>query len=218
VVHLAALPLLVPHLEALAGLGVGRVAAMSSTSVVAKRDSPDPHERAVIRAIAEAEEALARRCAALGVSWTVFRPTLVYGAGRDKNVSAIMHWIRRFRCFPLLGQGRGLRQPIHADDVAAACAAVLDNPRTFGVRYELAGASVLGYRQMVEAIFGACGLRPCVIPLPESVVRLGVRLIRLAPRYRYLNPEMAWRMDRDMICDWSRAQRDFGFAPRGFLP
>jgi nucleoside-diphosphate-sugar epimerase len=217
-IHLAALPLLVPHLEALASMGLRRVVALSSTSVLTKRESPDAHERGLIRAIAEAEEMLAMRCGALGISWTIFRPTMVYGAGRDKNVSAIAEWVQRFRCFPLLGEGKGLRQPVHADDVAAACVAVLENPRTFDTRYELAGATVLSYRQMVEAIFRAAGLRPCVIRVPASVFRFGLRLARLLPRYRYLNSEMAYRMDRDMTFDWSQAKRDFDFSPRGFLP
>jgi len=218
VIHLTAVPLLVPHLEELAGLGLRRVVALSSTSVLTKQDSPDVHERGLIQAIAAAEEALALRCEALGISLTIFRPTMVYGAGRDKNISAIAQWVQRFRCFPLLGEGKGLRQPIHADDVAAACTAVLDNPRTFDTRYELAGATVLSYREMVEAIFRAAGLRPCMIHVPASVFRFALRLARLLPRYRYLNPEMAYRMDRDMTFDWSRAQRDFGFSPRGFLP
>lgn len=217
-IHLAALPLVLPHLGSLASMGLRRIVALSSTSVLTKQDSPDARERELIRAIAAAEEALALRCKALGILWTIFRPTLVYGAGRDKNVGAIADWIRRYRCFPLLGEGKGLRQPVHADDVAAACVAVLENPRTFDTCYELAGATVLSYREMVEAIFRAAGLRPCVIRVPAPVFRLAVRLARVLPHYRYLNPEMAYRMDRDMTFDWSRAQRDFGFRPRGFQP
>ncbi len=60
-----------------------------------------------------------------GVEWVILRPTLIYGHGRDKNITEIARFIRRFGFFPLLGKANGLRQPIHVEDVAEACFAAL---------------------------------------------------------------------------------------------
>ena len=48
-------------------------------------------------------------CEERGVDWTLFRPTLIYGRGLDKNVTTIMRFIKRFHVFPIVGGGGGLR-------------------------------------------------------------------------------------------------------------
>ena len=60
------------------------------------------------------------------IDWIILRPTLIYGYGRDKNISEIAQVIRRFGFFPLFGPAQGLRQPIHVEDVALACCRALD--------------------------------------------------------------------------------------------
>src|SRR5690606_10084758 len=96
-----------------------RVVATSSMSAESKIGSDVPAERAVARELREGEAALARACAELGSAWTVLRPTLVYGAGLDKSLTPIARRALRTRLFPLPA-GRGLRQPVHADDIAQA--------------------------------------------------------------------------------------------------
>ncbi len=63
-----------------------------------------------------------------GVEWIILRPTLIYGLGRDKNIAEIARFVRRFGFSPLFGKAKGLRQPLHAQDVAGACIAALDAP------------------------------------------------------------------------------------------
>ncbi len=117
-----------------------------------------------------AEDELPARCEALGIAWTLFRPTLVYGCGRDGNITFIASCIRRFGFFPLAGGGRGLRQPVHAADLAQACADALDNPRTHAKAYNLSGGSTVTYRQMAEAVFRQLG-RPILTPhVPVAVL------------------------------------------------
>ena len=214
-VHLAPLWLAPPVVEALGGKGLRRIIAFGSTSRFTKERSADAAERDVARRLAEAEDALRVACERYGVAWTVFRPTLIYGGGRDKNLTAIASWARRLGFVAVAGRGRGLRQPVHADDLAAACVQALPATVTFGRAYDLGGATVLSYRAMAEEVARAAG-GARVVGVPGGVLRMAFRAASLMPRYRQLTASMVDRMDQDLVVDHSGARRDFGYAPRAF--
>src|SRR6185437_9192860 len=59
------------------------------------------------------------------VAWTILRPTLVYGAARDKSLTPLARRATRWRVFGLPA-GSGLRQPVHAADISAEVLRALD--------------------------------------------------------------------------------------------
>ena len=203
------------YLPVLQSCGARRIVALSSTSRFTKAGSADAAEQAVAARLADAEEQVADWCDQHGIELVILRPTLIYGLGADRNVSDIVRFVRRFGCFPVLGGATGLRQPIHADDVAAACVAALSVPMA-GRAYNLSGGETLSYRAMVERVFMALGQRPRIVSMPVGLLRVAVQLARCLPRYRHLTFEMACRMNRDLVFDHSDAARDLGFAPRAF--
>jgi len=217
-IHLGPLQLVSRALDAGAAPSVRRVIAFGSTSRFTKARSADPRERQVAADLEAGEAALARSCAARGIGWTLFRPTLIYGAGLDRNVMVIAAAIRRFGVFPLVGNGRGLRQPVHADDLAAACTCVLANPVGSGRSYDLSGGEVLAYRDMVARISAAVGRPARLLPVPVAGVGLALWCLSCLPRYRDFNIEMARRMADDMVFPHDAAGRDFGYRPRSFQP
>jgi nucleoside-diphosphate-sugar epimerase len=218
IIHLAPIWSLPIHLPDLAHAGVRRVVAFSSTSRFGKGGSRNPAEQAMVRQLTDAEQALEDDCGGLGLCWTVLRPTLIYGCGRDRNVSSIARFVRRYGFFPIAGAGAGLRQPVHADDLAHAACAVLASDITCGRSYNLSGGETLSYRRMVERIFESVGRKARVVSLPLGPLRLLLRALSLVPRFRHVTPDMADRMSRDLVYDHSGAVRDFGYSSRGFQP
>lgn len=214
-VHLAPLWLAPPLVDGLAARGLRRLIAFGSTSRVTKERSGDARERDVARRLADAEDRLRAACARHAIACTLFRPTLVYGGGRDRNLSAIARWARRLRFVLIAGDGRGLRQPVHADDLAAACVLALDAPVTHGRTYDLGGGTVVAYRAMAETVCRAAG-GARVIGVPPALLRTAFRLASALPGYGQLTASMVDRMEQDLIVDHGPAQRDFGYAPRGF--
>ncbi len=217
-IYLGPLPVLPELLPALVERGVRRAIAFGSTGRFYKTESGDPRERGMIASLIAAEERIARLREELGIQWTIFRPTLVYGCGMDKNITLIARFILRFGFFPLIGNGKGLRQPLHAADLANACVSALANPSTYSKAYDMSGGSELTYRAMVEAVFRAMGKKPRFLSIPLPALRAALRVANLLPRLHYLNPEMANRMNIDLCFDHSDATRDFGFSPRSFEP
>lgn len=217
-IHLAPLFLLPALLPQFLAQGGRRVIAFGTTSRYSKAGSKHTKEQAFATRLLAAEEQVARLCQAAHAPWTLFRPTLIYGAGSDRNIALIAHLIRRFGVFPLLGQAAGRRQPVHADDLAAACVAAIDQPASFNKAYDLSGGETLSYRQMVARVFEALGRRPRFVQVPILAFRVVMRGLACLPRYRDFNAEMARRMNEDLVFDHAEATRDFGYQPRPFDP
>jgi nucleoside-diphosphate-sugar epimerase len=208
--------LLPQALPALKARGLSRLVAFSSTSRFTKQDSPEASERAVAAALAAAEDQVAAFCAAHGVAWTILRPTLIYVEGRDCNVSRLAGLIRRFKVLPLSGAGGGLRQPVHAEDLAVGALAAAGAAAARDKAYDLTGGETLTYRTMAVRVFEGLGRRPAILPLPPWLFRLLLTLAR--PFYPGATAAMGDRMAQDLTFDDSPARRDFGWAPRNFRP
>jgi nucleoside-diphosphate-sugar epimerase len=216
VIHTAPLWLLPAWMKTFFDLGVRRLVAFSSTSRITKELSEHGDERDTARRLAEAETDVARVCEATALPWTLFRPTLIYGGGRDRNVTDIARFIEWFGFFPIAGKGGGLRQPVHAEDLARACLVVLDNDATHGQIYELPGGDTLTYAQMVSRIAEGLGRKPRLLHLPPSLMRAALAVARRLGGLSHVTPAAATRMDEDLVFEATRARHDFGYVPRGF--
>jgi nucleoside-diphosphate-sugar epimerase len=189
----------------------------SSTSRFTKLQSSDGADRNLATRLAESEDRLIEECDHYGVRWTLFRPTLVYGCGMDKNIFSIATIIRRFGCFIMAGKGKGCRQPVHADDLADACLKVLQNKATFQQDYNLSGGETLSYSKMVELIFKLLGRKQRLCVVNRSLLKSITGMVSLLPGLRHVSPAMIDRMDEDLCFDHSPAIKDFSYAPRAFL-
>jgi len=215
VLHAAPLWLLSGQIERLADRGVSTLVALSSTSAVTKQESSSDRERATAGALARAESRILESSAGKGIRATLLRPTMIYGYGRDANVSTVARFIKRYGFFPVAGTASGRRQPVHADDVAGAMVAAIDCPTAAGKTYCLTGGETLTYRDMVGRIFDGLGKPRRILSLPEIAYRA---LLSLAATVnRNVSGAMARRMNTDLVFDAVDARRDLSFRPQRFL-
>ena len=209
---------ILPHyFSMLESYGVSRVIALSSTSRFTKFESSALDEKATAQRISESEDRLQSWAQQKKVHWVILRPTLIYGWGQDKNISEIIRLIRRLGFFPTAGQAKGLRQPVHAGDVAMACTSALENSHITNKAYNLPGGETLTYREMINRLFAALGRRPRVMALPLWSFRLASAVLHFFPRYRSWNVQMARRMNTDLVFDGATAARDLHYNPRKFI-
>ena len=187
-----------------------RVIATSSMSAESKRDSAVPAEREVARQLRAGEAALVEVCTRLGCAWTVLRPTLVYGAGLDKSLTPIARQAMRTRVFPIPA-GRGLRQPVHADDIAQAVLAALECPAAAGRIISIGGGERLVYPQMFARVRRSLACATVPVRIPAWLLRLGQRL------YPPLRGPLS-RLDCDLVADNGELQRLLHVQPRPFQP
>lgn len=204
------------YLPWMKSMGARRVVALSSTSRFTKTSSSAVSEQALAQRIANSERQLIDWAETNGIDWIILRPTLIYGLGLDKNICEIAQFIRRFTFFPVFGKALGLRQPVHVQDVAQACAAALEGSIS-NRAYNISGGETLTYREMIIRVFYALCLKPRLLLVPLSAFRLAVAILRLLPRFRKWTPAMAERMNQDMVFDHAEAAQDLGFRPRLFV-
>jgi nucleoside-diphosphate-sugar epimerase len=186
-----------------------RVVATSSMSAESKQASLVSVEREVARRLRDGETALARVCERRGIAWTVFRPTLIYGAARDRSLTPLARRAARWRVFGLPA-GSGLRQPVHAADVAAAVLRALDGGAPARV-IPIGGGERLAAAEMFERVRRSLPVRTCPVRIPAPLVRLGARLVPL------LRGPLT-RLEQDLVADNTELERLLGVHPRGFHP
>ena len=211
-VPISALPALVARID-----GGDRLIALSTSSVLFKAESPDPHEQDMAQGLRRAEEEVQRFCDDRRIAWTIFRPTLIYDPGRDANVSAIANFVRRFGVFPIVRPGAGHRQPIHAGDVAQAMAVATDAPAARNALFGLPGGEALAYREMVRRIFESLGKRPVLLHLPLGPARMAFFAWRVLTGARYSAASLE-RMNMALTLDPAPVREALGITCRPFRP
>ena len=193
-----------------------RIVAFSSTSVMTKLDTEVAAEREILRNLAEAEQRIIATCEQHRIGWTILRPTLIYKEGHDINITPLSRLIRRFRFMPLVGGGTGLRQPVHAEDLAIGAIAAAGSPAASNKIYCLPGGETLSYREMIGRIFDGLRLPRRMISIPAALWRMAFALAH--PLFPDANVAMGLRMTKDMTFDATPAIEDFGWNPRSFHP
>ncbi|ESQ77973.1 SDR family oxidoreductase [Asticcacaulis sp. YBE204] len=207
-------------LEALWRQGMKRVVAFSSTSRFSKTFSPEPEERRIADLLSESEARIEAFGATHDVGWTILRPTLIYDEGLDQNISRIAQTIDLLGFFPVCDGAKGLRQPVHARDLAKAAVQVINIDVTRNRAYDLSGGETLSYRDMVARIFAAKDKPARILSFPAALWKLGFGVLGIIKPGATLknNVNMALRMNTDLVFDHTAATRDFGYDPAIFKP
>lgn len=191
-----------------------RCVAVSSTSVLTKDNATNPLDRDLATRLRQGEHSIRNHFSNV----TVLRPTMIYFGPGDRNIERIVSYLRQSPIFPLVAGGHGLRQPIHADDVAQAIIATIHHASLSQSTYDIGGGEVLSVKDMVRRVAAANGLRVAFVSIPLPVARAGLTAASVLPRFRDIPRGALDRMTQDMVFENDVARQDFGFSPRGFQP
>lgn len=215
VVSLGPLDAFAAWFDGLPVAGVRRVIALSSMSAETKSESPDSAERELSRSLRNAEQRLMRAAVARDIACTVLRPTLIYGGGPDRSLVPFVRFALRWRVLPIPLGAHGLRQPVHAADLAGAVDAVVDCTAAHGRIYALGGGERLRFDRMLLRLRAAMPKFVLPLPVPQAIIRAALRM-RSRSGAGAISAAAAGRLRTDLIADNGEAARDFGFAPRDF--
>lgn len=191
-----------------------RIVALSSMSAVHKQRSASAVERDIAQRLLASEQRLSAFAATHGIACTILRPTLIWGAGMDRSLTPFAHTAAR-RGFALIPSGAtGLRQPVHADDLAALCLALsMRDAATTGV-FEAGGGERLALSEMLARTARSTGARVMPLPVPGFALALAAQLAaRLGKASGALSRAM-----QDQCSGDDAVWRLCELAPRGFEP
>lgn len=187
-----------------------QVIATSSMSVLSKQNSEQADEQDVVAMLQRGEAGLIAQAERLGMGWTILRPTLIYGAGIDRSITPIVQRALRLRLFPIPLVG-GLRQPVHADDIARAVVACIATNAASARVLEIGGGERLPYHAMFRRVHPSLAQPTLALPLPGAALR---GLAAVLPRAR--GPVS--RLQQDLIADNGPLQALLDVHPRPFQP
>lgn len=191
--------------------GQPRIVALSSMSAESKRAAPLAAERELAARLREAEARLAEACGQRGLAWTVLRATLIYddAADSEHGFAALERRAMRWRVFPL-PSARGLRQPVHARDLAAAVRAALGGGAE-GCVLEAGGGERLSARRMFARVRASLPRWTLPLPVPRMALWLAARC---SPRLR----GAIERLDQDLVADNRELEQKLDVHPGPFRP
>lgn len=186
--------------------GIERAIFISTTAIFTKLNSNSKSTRLA------AEAAIQNS----GLAFTILRPTMIYGSSRDRNMIRLIRWIKRLAIVPILGNGNYLQQPVYVGDVAQAILACLEEPKTVGKSYNLAGKEAITYNEVVDTIGRITNRRICKIHFPDQVA---IKFLRLMEKTRIPFPiksEQVERLNENKDFTYHEAHEDFGYQPLSF--
>jgi uncharacterized protein YbjT (DUF2867 family) len=186
--------------------GIRRGIFVSTTAVTTTLAAPTKR----VRLAAE------QRICDSGLDWTILRPTMIYGAPGDRNMSRLLALLSRAPMLPVPG-GRHLQQPVHVADVAGAVLAAVERAGAAGSCYDVAGPEPLTFADLLRISARAIASRTRFIPVPltplVALARGYEQLSRCPPKIR---AEQLLRLAEDKAFAIQDAARDLGYAPRPF--
>lgn len=194
------------------------VVIFSSSSVEIKQDSADLSERSQIQNLLRLESELQSIAQNTNIKLVILRPTLIYGCGLDTNISRLASLIRRFGFMPVNGKAAGLRQPVHADDLACVAITALLSKNSLPRVLTLTGGDTLTYADMVIKIFKALGKPARLVHLPEWLFILLIKFTNAFNAGRGDNSEMVRRQRLDLVFEDRQARQLLSYVPRPFAP
>jgi NADH dehydrogenase len=133
--------------------GVGRIVHVSITNP--SEDSPLEYFRG--------KAVLERELRDHGIPHSILRPAVLFG-GEDILINNIAWVLRRLPVVGIFGDGRYRLEPIHVEDLAALA---VSEARESGNRtLDAIGPETFTYRELLEELCSALGLRRWFVPVP----------------------------------------------------
>ena len=157
------------------------------------------------------EEAVRRS----GIPYLILQPSVLFGDGAE-FVAALARLARVSPVLPLLGPPALRFQPIWVEDLLRCLEACLQPDAKLGREIPLGGAEKVSFRQVLETICAALGVRRLLLPLPLPVAAIQARGMAALLRHPPLTPATLELFGFDNSTDLDSVERNFGFQPRGF--
>src|SRR4051812_45706127 len=114
------------------------------------------------------------------MSWTIVRPTWVYGPD-DVSLNRFVGFARRLQMVPMSNFGRQRLAPVFIDDVANLAADSLRDANAVDQTFEIGGPEVFQLREIIARALRTANIRRPILPAPAPLIKLAVAPLVLLP-------------------------------------
>lgn len=152
-----------------------------------------------------------------GLTYTIMRPSMIYGTFRDRNMTRLLRYLNTYPLFPVFGDGSALMQPVYVQDLAdGICAAVNREEISRSKEYNLCGPKPMPYIDLIRTACAALGRRVRIIHVPYRAALSMVTAASLLPVFP-ISREQVMRLVEDKCFDISLAEKELDYRPRWFV-
>lgn len=184
---------------------IGRICLISSINVNLEKQG------AYARSKAEAEKAVKES----GLSYLIFRPALIFGAGCKKGLKMVEDFIMKYGVVPVFGSGKKMEQPVWVGECAAFIAWYLLGS-SWDRTIELYGRDAMAYDQMCYKIADVLGKQVRLFHIPVWICDLGLRIVEALHIRFPISREQIYHIDTDLCADMGRVYSETGIYGDSF--
>ena len=123
-------------------------------------------------------------------------------------------WLARYLpVLPLIGGGHTRFQPVYVGDVATAIARVSRDAETRGKTYELGGAAVYSFKDLIRIILRETGRTRLLLPWPFFLASINAFFLGMLPKPLLTMDQVRQLKSDNVVADGALTLADLGITP-----
>jgi len=153
---------------------IGAVTTLSNTIInETSLCNPDtPYGKSKLKA----EQALEELCQNSTMTYTILRPTLVYGANNPGNMERLLKLVAKGLPLPLGGINNS-RSLVYVGNLVDAIITCIDSPQAQNQTFIVSDGEDLSTPELIRRIGKAMNKTPLLLPIPSSSIKIGTKLL-----------------------------------------
>lgn len=196
---------------------ISSIGAMTTQSDrILTENSPCHPDSPYGRSKLQAEQALINLAKDSNMTWTILRPTLVYGPGNPGNMERLMKLIKQGLPLPF-GAIKNRRSFVFVGNLVAAIITCLDHPKAANQIFLISDNQAVSTPQLIRLIAQQIQ-QPCqLLPVPTTLLRflgyLGDRIESITGKNLPFNTYNIDRLLGSLVVDSSYIQKTLNWQP-----
>ena len=142
----------------------------------------------------------------------ILRPSIVFGP-EDKFFNQFASLSQFLPFLPMIGGGQTKFQPIYVGDVAKAIATILETEEIDNKIYELGGAEIFTFQQLMNILLKEIQKRRFLIPIPFSIAKFMARILQLFPKPLITTDQIEMLKEDNVVSNNYGTLRDLNIEP-----
>jgi len=136
---------------------------------------------------------------------TVMRPSIMFGP-EDDFFNRFAALARMSPALPLIGGGLTRFQPVFVGDVATAIADAVDGSARPGTIYELGGAEVKTFKELMQFVLATTERKRLLVPLPFFMAKMQAMFLQFLPKPLLTPDQVELRRFDNVVSEAAKAE------------
>lgn len=184
-------------------MGVKRFIQISSVVVIKEFKGPYGETKLIGQQMLEQSD----------LDYTIFIPAMILGP-EGLGINRILKNVFRFPLVvPLIGSGKQTQHPIFVKDFAKYIVLALDKPRAYRKTYQIAGDTVISFKNFIKMMLKVKGSKKIFVPVPAFFARMLGKFFQKVQKVPLFTAEHVKGVLQDSNLDTTLLKQDLDFEP-----